>query len=102
MIAPTLSFTYGFSDRDAFEAEERGYCGHVVVQLPTGAKFGVCFYDPVRLAQDLERAQESGDVCLAEPGLIVVPSVTLQFMERSVEQLFKGGFFNHLVPLAGG
>jgi hypothetical protein len=31
------------------------------------------FYDVVRLSQDLEAVQESGGVCIGEPGMIVVP-----------------------------
>jgi hypothetical protein len=99
MSGPTLSFTHGFDERVAFEAELKGYYANAVVQLPTGKSFKVCFYDPVRLAQDLERGQESGEVCIAEPGLIVVPRVTLHYMERAVARLFKEGYFEYLTPL---
>jgi hypothetical protein len=97
---PKLSFPYGFDERDAIESEERGYFGQAIVELPTGARVKVCFYDPVRLSQDLETMQESGEVCLAEAGLIVLPSVTLENMEKAIQRLYTRRYFDGLVPLA--
>ena len=99
MNEPELFFNQGFDERTAFEAELKGYYGNALVQLPAGTRFKVCFYDPIRLAQDLERGQESGEVCIAEPGLIVVPRVTLHYMERAVASLFKNGYFDGITPL---
>ena len=90
---------HGFDERTAFEAELKGYYDQAVVQLPTGKRFKLCFYDPIRLAQDLERGQETGDVCIAEPGLIVVPRVTVHHMEQAVTRLFETGYFDQIVPL---
>lgn len=99
MDQPTLSFPYGFDDRDAAESEQRGYFGPAIVELPNHARVKVCFYDPVRLTQDLETVQESGEVCIAESGLIVVPSVTLDYMRRAIQQLYAKGYFDDLPPL---
>ena len=96
---PRLLFEGGFSDEDAFWMEKKGFC-QCVVELPSGAQFGVSFYDPVTLAQDLEILQrKSGEVCVAPPGLIVVPSVTRSDMQAAVNQLLISGFFEHMVPL---
>jgi hypothetical protein len=97
MSEPKPSFLHGFDERTAHEAELKGYCPNAVVQLATGENFKVCFYDPVRLGQDLEREQESGEVCIAEPSLIVIPHVTLQYMQRTVASLSRRGYFKHLV-----
>jgi len=97
---PTLLFPYGFNERDAFEIEQKGYYDHAIIQLPSGARVRVCFYDPVRLSQDLEAAQESGEVCIAQPGMIVIPNVTREYMERAVKQLYEEGYFNTLTPLS--
>ena len=96
---PKLSFPYGFDERDAIESEERGYFGQAVVELPSGSRVKVCFYDPVRLSQDLETMQESGEACLAEAGLIILPSVTREYMEKAIQQLYGRRYFDGLVPL---
>lgn len=96
---PTLSFPYGFDERDAVESEQRGYFGQAIVELPSGARVKVCFYEPIRLNQDLETVQKSGEVCIGEPGLIIIPSVTLENMQRAIEQLFLEGYFDSFVPL---
>ena len=100
MQLPRLIFTNGFDPQtDAFEAEQRGYCDNVVVELPNGCQYRVVFFDPIRLGQSLKVQQELGKVCVGEPGLIVVPSVTLQYMQRAVEELFGDGYFESLTPL---
>jgi hypothetical protein len=101
MNCPRLCFPDGFDARDAVESEQRGYFGIAVVELPTGLRVRVCFYDPVRLAQDLASVQESGEVCIAEPGLIVIPAVTLEYMQQAVQRLHAKGYFNAFTPLAG-
>jgi hypothetical protein len=97
-----LIFKERFDERLAFEVEQKGWCGIGVVELPNGDRMNVFFYDPVRLAQDLEADMKSGEVCIAEPGLIVIPKVTLQYMEAAVKQLFENGYFNSLVPSSRG
>ena len=68
---PVLTFDDDFDERAAFEVELKGYYSLARVCLPDGARFRVCFYDPVRLSQDLEDEVKSGAVCIAEPGLII-------------------------------
>jgi hypothetical protein len=99
MDRPTLFFPYGFDERIAAESEQRGYFGQAIVELPNNARVKVCFYDPIRLTQDLENALESGEFCVAEPGLIVIPSVTLEHMQHAIEQLYSEGYFDSFVPL---
>src|SRR5271155_3771408 len=94
-----LLFVHGFDERTAYEAELKGYYGNAVAQLPTGRNFRVCFYDPIRLAQDLERGQESGDNYIAEPGLIVIPRVNAHYMEQSIQRLAGEGYFDHMLPM---
>jgi hypothetical protein len=96
---PILIFPYGFDERTAFEAEMKGVYDCAQVQLPTGRRVQVGFYDPVRLVQDLESAQECGDVCVAVPGMIVIPKVTLEYMRSAVTQLHGQAFFDTLSPL---
>lgn len=99
MEQPKLVFTEAYDEHLAFEIEQKGWCGIGIVELPNGARIKLSFYDPVRLAQDLESDLSFGDVCVAEPGMVVIPKVTREYMEKAVSQLFKSGYFDHLVPL---
>jgi len=96
MNAPRLLFREDFTERLAFEVEQKGWCGIGVVELPSGERVSVFFYDPIRLAQDLDSDMKSGDAFIAEPGLIVIPRVTRAYMEAAVRRLFEKGYFNHL------
>lgn len=95
---PTLMFPLGWDERAACEMEWKGWVW-AAVRLANGSIIEVSFYDPVRLSQDLASEQESGNVCIADPGLIVVPSVTVQYMREAVRQLQRSGYFERFVPL---
>jgi hypothetical protein len=94
---PKLTFKEEFDERLAFEVSQKGWCGIAAVELPEGGKVDVVFYSPTRLAQDLEADTKAGHPFVAEPGLIVVPDVTLAYMEAAVEQLYRQGYFEHFV-----
>jgi hypothetical protein len=89
---PFLSFGSPFGEREAYEAEARGYLASAVVELETG-QVPVVFYDLVRLKQDLDEECAAGRAFLAEPGLIVVDSVTMTNMEAAVLRLHEENFF---------
>ena len=91
---PKLVFAFEFDERAAYEAEGRGYLSHAHVELPDGCKYPVVFYDPVRLQQDLEEEVTTGNPYIAEPGMIVIPNVTLENMENAVSKLYCEGFFS--------
>ena len=100
---PRLILPTGFDERRAFETPLRGYLSEACVETEDGLRYPVFFVDPVRLAQDLESVVQLGEVCLAEPGMIVVPEVNLETMEKAVQALWREGFFSHLkllVPAA--
>jgi hypothetical protein len=42
---------------------------------------------------------KSGEAFIAEPGLIVIPKVTLEYMEAAVRKLFDKGYFESLTPI---
>jgi|SRR5581483_8024106 len=94
---PKLIFKEEFDERLAFDVAQKGWCGIAMVELPEGGSVDVFFYAPTRLAQDLEADTKAGYPYVAEPGLIVVPEVTLLYMEAAVEQLYKQGYFKHSV-----
>lgn len=98
---PQLIFEHGFNEQDADEAEARGYLSHVTVDLGDGRYYPVIFYDAVRLQQDLEVETKQGTPYVADPGMIVLDTITLENMQKAVLQLSRGGFFSRLVPQVG-
>lgn len=99
-IFDKLIFEGGFDERDAYETPLRGYRTHVVVQLKSGEKFPITFYDPVRLRQELEDGVALGNPFIAEPGLVVIPVVDLESMQTAARALCKEDFFKFMKPLA--
>jgi hypothetical protein len=98
-MKPQLRFTKEFTDLDAYEAQVRGYLSHVFVELDEGLLYPVFFYDPVRLQQDLEEGGKHGRPYIGDPGMIVVPEITLEAMRNTIEQLAEEGFFEHLTSV---
>lgn len=92
-IYPQLVFEYPFDDFAVHDAQSRGYLSHAFVEFENGERVSVVFYDPVRLGQDLEVEAAEGRAFIAEPGLIVVPEVTLPNMTNAIESLHAEGFF---------
>jgi hypothetical protein len=97
---PALIFEGEFDEREEMECRDRGYRSHVSVELANGERYPVVFYDSVRIQQDLEDEVKSGSPFIAEPGLIVLPEVTRENMERAVTALAVEGFFEALRPMS--
>lgn len=92
---PRIVFSEDFDERAAFEITLKGWLS-AQVEVENGQRYPVFFYDPVRLQQDLEEEAKLGRPCLAEPGLIVLPEVTVAAAQQAVEFLWQRGFFTHL------
>ncbi|TFF30395.1 hypothetical protein [Mucilaginibacter psychrotolerans] len=90
---PVLDFEF---DIELYEEEIRskGFCDNVRVTLPNNLMYKVCFYDPVRLQQDIQ-----DEHYIAIPGLLIVQEITLEGMKKLVYILFSSGYFNNLKPL---
>lgn len=89
-IKPILSYNFDISLYED-EIKMKGYCSDVIITLPDYSKFKVCFYDPIRLVQDLEE-----EIYIAEPGLIIIQEVSLKNMEKAIHELWLGGYFDGL------
>ena len=89
-----LIVKYGFNEREAVETPMRGYLTHVWVELSDGSLHEVSFFDPVRLGQELASDQARGRPFFSEPGLIIVPEVTMDNMEAAARTLAREGFFS--------
>lgn len=99
-VCPRVVFPEGFDERAAFEAPFKGWL-RVQVEMKDGILYSVYFTDPVRLQQDLQEAVKTGRPYFAEPGLTVLPEVTLEAVQDTVQSLCEQGFFAHLQPLQG-
>src|SRR5882724_6336928 len=95
----TLSFTCDFDEKTAWEVKHKGWFEQAIVHLPDGSNVPVCFWDPGRLLQDLETDLKAGRTCIAEPGMIVIPQVTVKNMTAAVEELYSRGYFDRLRSL---
>lgn len=96
---PKIIFPDGFDERDVYEMPLRGCLSHAFVELEHGDRYAVEFIDPVRLGQDLADYIGSAIPCYAEPGLIVIPEVTLPRIQEAVKYLYERGFFNQFKPV---
>lgn len=96
---PKIIFPDGFDERSEDEMSMRGYLSHTLIELEDGECYPVFFMDPVRLQQELNIDIKTGNPCLAEPGLIILPSVTMENIKAAVSYLWKDGFFTYLKPV---
>jgi hypothetical protein len=61
---------------------------------------GVTFYDPFRLAQDLEHVDEMKEAFVTLPGLLAIPRVTRDYWENAIRERWKSDdFFDYLARL---
>jgi hypothetical protein len=84
-------------ERTAFELPLKGWLS-TQVELADGSRYALYFSDPIRLQQDLDEGLQSGTPCFAEPGLIVLPEVTLEAIQEATRFLWQQGFFTKLKP----
>jgi hypothetical protein len=95
LSCPQVIFPEGFDERAAFEAPLKGWL-RARVESEDGCRYAVYFSDPIRLQQDLAEEVKLGRPCFAEPGLIILPEVTVEAIQDAVEFLWEQGFFAYL------
>ena len=82
-----------YDERGEWEANEKGWLQGVGVRFSSGEVYSVFFYDPVRLAQDLETDTKHGRPFVAHPGMIVIPEITRKAILDVVGKLVDEAFF---------
>jgi hypothetical protein len=92
-------FPPGFDEQAEYEMTPKGHLCGGEVQLADGRRFSITFFDPVRLAQDLEEMARHGEAAFIEPALVVIPEVTREGILRSLPELVRQKFFDHLKPV---
>ncbi len=95
LSGPRVIFPEGFDERAAFETPLKGWL-NAQIELENGCRYAVYCSDPIRLQQDLDEAIESERPCFAEPGLIIIPEVTVKAVQAAVQFLWQQGFFAYL------
>ncbi|HEX8597933.1 MAG TPA: hypothetical protein VF952_05385 [Chloroflexia bacterium] len=86
------------AERATFEMTSKGYV-RVYVEVAKDVRYSIYFSDPVRLQHDMENDAAAGYPCFHEPGLVVIPEVTTEAVEKAASYLFEQGFFSHLRPV---
>ena len=94
-----IVFPDSFDDRSRLEMTSRGCLINVLVEVEDGNRYRVEFIDPVRLAQEMEDNVKLNIPCYAEPGLIILPEVTVVHIQKAVRYLYIHGFFESLTPI---
>jgi hypothetical protein len=95
----TFHFPLDFDDRAEYEMALKGHLCGGEVEFRDGRRFPVTFFDPVRLAQDLETMSRQGEPAFIQPALVVVPEVTSEVIVKTLSALVRQHFFDHLRPL---
>lgn len=96
---PRLVFPDGFTDRDEWEMERKGFV-YAFLECPDGCRYPVMFIDPVRLSQDIEATLQSGQSYYFEFGQVVVPAVTTAAITKIIPHLVEEGYLERHLPLA--
>jgi len=95
---PRLVFVH---DVHEYDLAPHGYRGDVVVEFANGETFPIYFYEPTAVSEVLESNAKWGfGRFVAEPGLVVIPEISLANMKSAVAELIETGYFSHLRPIA--
>jgi hypothetical protein len=95
---PRLVFPEGFTDRDEWEMERKGFV-YAFLECADGYRYPIMFIDPVRLAQDIEATLQSGQSYYYEFGQVIVPEVTIPAITRIIPFLVEEGYLERHLPL---
>jgi hypothetical protein len=95
---PRLVFPDGFTDRDEWEMERKGFV-YAFLECEDGCRHQVMFIDPVRLAQDIEATLQSGQPYYYEFGLVVVPEVTIAAISKIIPLLVEEEYLERHLPV---
>jgi tetratricopeptide (TPR) repeat protein len=100
ILEPEVILPDGFDVRWEAEMADKGFLNNVIVQTAAGgSRYRVNFIDPIRLQQDLAIEAQTGCPYFTEPGLIVLPEITLPAIETAVARLWREGYFDSLRPV---
>lgn len=94
---PRLVFAHDVDDRDI---APRGYRGDATVEFASGEVFPLYFYEPTAVREELDgRTKWEFGRFVAEPGLVIIPEISVANMKSVVAQLIDIGYFAHYKPI---
>jgi hypothetical protein len=88
-----------WQDGDELLIRSKGYFCHNYVELEDGRRHQICFFDHVRISQELEVNLKIDKPYFIEEALIVLPEVTIENMQKALIEAKRIGFFERLKPL---
>jgi hypothetical protein len=88
-----------WQDGDDELIKMKGWFCHNFVELENGDRYQICFYDHVRLGQELEENNRAGRPFFIENALIILTEVTLENIRAAIIQAENDGFFRSLKPV---
>lgn len=94
MTTFSLVFPQGYEDY-AWEVESKGWFGEATLSY-SGKNYRLNFYDPTRLAQEMDSEIQRGGIFF-ERNLVIVKSVTKSSMESAAAELVESGRTDSLV-----
>lgn len=92
---PKLILYEGFGEREEWEMTKKGWFP-AVVEVESGKRYEIRFYDPVRLLQEYTDTIRDGVPCFIEFNVIIVPEVTIDAVRKSVQYLWEQKYFNFI------
>lgn len=96
---PRLVFQHELDD--GYGIAPRGFRTDVTVEISHEVAFPVAFYEAISLCEELQARTKWGFGCfVAEPGLVVIPEISVASMKATVLELISIGYFQHLRPVA--
>ena len=94
MTTFSLIFPQGYEDY-AWEVESKGWFGEAMLSY-SGRNYRLNFYDPARLAQEIDSEIQNGGIFF-ERNLVIVKSLTKASMESAAAELVESGRIDSLV-----
>ena len=88
-----------WQEDDDWLIKSKGWFCHNHVELINVNRYQVCFYDKVRLGQDLDDNQRNGKPFLVEDALMVISEITIENMKAAIVEAEKQGFFENIKPI---
>lgn len=96
---PKIRFHESFTEADREIMTNRGLVLSVTVEVSCVHRYDITVMDINRVVQEFDGNVSRGWPFFAEPGLIIVPEVTVDAINVAVNALYKRGFFESLKPL---
>ena len=89
-----IIFKGGYTELDEIQMPLKGYRNDVEVHFSNGMKFNYCFYDAIRLSQDI-----IDEKYIIEENLIVLDEVTKKKIELVINKLWTSGLYKKYKPI---